>query len=106
MKKRDSNIELLRIISMLAIVCFHCIQHAGSNNFTLLSDGGISLNWFFSVAIGIWGSIATLVFVAITSFFFSASNEPKIHISKIFSTTILCWISGIICVGGGIDSRV
>lgn len=98
---RNSNFEIMRIICMIMIIGFHCMQHSAENDFSLIRDSEISFNLFFSIFIGIWGSVATLAFVALTSYFMVDSNK-KIHFDKIVKIVFQCWGLGFIAVIGSL----
>lgn len=99
MKERRSNIELLRILSILLVLAHHFSIHGG---FKIL-EMSVSVNkvWFYLLQLG--GKIGVDVFVIISGYFLISST--KIKISKIlkfwlqlFSYSILIYL-GFIFVG-------
>lgn len=74
-KKRDSNLELFRIISMLGIVAAHYVNNSGLMD----ADGPISANPMSSSSIflllfGAWGKSGINCFVMITGYFMCKSS--------------------------------
>ena len=74
-QKRDSNIELFRIITMLLIVAHHYVVNSG----LMASDGPIqadimSANSIFLLLFGAWGKIGINCFVMITGYFMCKSQ--------------------------------
>lgn len=71
MMKRNSNIELLRIISILFIVISHYSVHNGISNYDL----PLGFNRFL-LEISVLGNIGTIIFVIITGFFSINQEKP------------------------------
>lgn len=74
-KKRDSNLELLRIITMLLIVAHHYVVNSG----LMAADGVIyssPLSWrsLFLLLMGAWGKTGINCFMMITGYFMCKSN--------------------------------
>lgn len=74
-KERDSNLELYRIIAMLAIIAHHYVV----NSNLLLENGPIYSdinNWrsLFLLVVGGWGKIGINCFVLITGYFMCKSR--------------------------------
>ena len=63
-KTRNSNIELLRIISMLLIVAFHCAGQIGYKQYD-----NTSFVYITSVLLGSWGILGVDVFVIISAYY-------------------------------------
>ena len=63
-KSRNSNVELLRIISMLLIVSFHCVCHNG-----LRTYDNMPFIYISSVLLGSWGIFGVDVFVIISAYY-------------------------------------
>ena len=63
--KRNSNLELLRIIAMLFIICHHFAVH-GMKDFNLLASNP---NTYIIYLLGILGKIGVVVFILISSYF-------------------------------------
>lgn len=96
--KRDINIELLRIISMLLIVAQHCISHADSNSGLLLRPDSVSVNHLFSVLVGTWGRLSVEIFVFISAYYMLRMSNG-FHSKKILKLGIQVWISCIVIAG-------
>ena len=70
-KERNSNIELYRIIVMLAIVAHHSVVNSGLLD--VLSTSPLSNNSLFSYLFGVWGKTGINCFVLITGYFMCKS---------------------------------
>ena len=101
--KRDSNIELLRIVSILLVLCSHCISHSNENSGLLLNpDYNITLNHIFCVLIGTWGRLAVEIFVFISAYYmvdkeggFRSKKVVKIGLQTWFyCIVIMCFVYG------------
>ncbi len=71
-KKRDSNLELFRIVTMLLIVAHHYVVNSGLRNELYLHPFGIKELSFFVV--GAWGKVGINCFVLITGYFMCTSK--------------------------------
>ncbi len=71
-KKRDSNLELFRIITMIMIVAHHYVVNSGLMNEIMQSN--ISLKNVYLLLFGAWGKIGINCFVFITGYFMCKSN--------------------------------
>ena len=74
-KRRSSNLELFRIITMLLIVAHHYVVNSGLT----ATDGPIFsnlLSWksIFLLLFGAWGKTGINYFVLITGYFMCKSN--------------------------------
>ena len=76
-KSRNSNIELLRIISMIFIIISHYTVH---NNYNLFGMP-IGFNRYI-LEVAILGNIGVWIYILITGYFMCESN--KVKISKLF----------------------
>ena len=76
-QKRESNFELLRIISMLSIVVYHFFIHTG---FPVIEDK-VTINQLYLQFIAMGGKIGVLIFILISGYFLI--NSSNIKISKI-----------------------
>lgn len=74
-KSRNSNVELLRIISMLLIVSFHCVCHNG-----LRTYDNMPFIYISSVLLGSWGIFGVDVFVIISAYYLV---EQRFRITKV-----------------------
>lgn len=75
MLKRDSRIEVIRIISMILIVLFHLTIYSPIN---LMYDS-LSINLVFHILFGIYGKVGVILFVMISSWF--TVSEKKVDIN-------------------------
>lgn len=73
-KSRNSNIEILRIISIIMIIISHYTVHNGVQNYTL----PIGFNRFF-LEVSTLGNIGTIIFVLITGFYLYKSENIKLN---------------------------
>lgn len=74
-KKRDSNIELLRIIAMLMIIAHHFAVHGGF----FFQNRQITGNMLFLQWLSIGGKIGVNLFVLISGYFLAAASEIRIQ---------------------------
>lgn len=102
-KKRDSNLELFRIITMILIVAHHYVVNSG-----LTADGGpiysnlLSKHSIFLLLLGAWGKIGINCFVLITGYFMCKLNITAKKFAKLFCEIMfynlvinaVFWISG------------
>ena len=84
--KRDSSIELLRIITMLVIVAHHYVVNSGIKE-ALFISGSMSLNHIFLLIFGWGGKTGINCFVLITGYFMCKS---EITLKKFLK--LLLWI--------------
>lgn len=86
MKKRNSNIEILRIFSMLMIVAGHFIEQSG------LTINETSINNFLLVLIGSGSRIAVNIFLLIGIWFMIDSDFKSFKVFKLYGQVIFyCW---------------
>lgn len=81
-KKRDSNIELFRIITMIMIVAHHYVVNSGLVE--LMYKEPYITNSIFLFIIGAWGKIGINCFVFITGYFMCKSNITAKKFAKLF----------------------
>lgn len=103
-KYRNSNIEILRIISILFIVISHYTVHNGISNASL--DFGINR---YLLEIMTLGNIGTVLFVLITGYYMV--NSKKIKLSKLINLWLQIWmysfvIYTILCFTGQTDFSI
>ena len=79
--KRQSNLELLRILAMFLIVAHHFAVHGGGN---LINT--FDFNHFWTQALSIGGKVGVNLFVLITGYF-CIKSVPK------FSSIFILWVS-------------
>lgn len=77
-KERDSNFELLRIVSMIMIIFHHFAVHSGFE----FSTTSITLNRLWVEFIQMGGKIGVNIFILISGYFLI--NSKNVKISKIF----------------------
>lgn len=97
-KKRDSNIELLRIICMLLIITHHCVLHGGAVNMEFCA------NKWFSVFLLPGGKICFDTFLAISMWFlvdqsFKAERFAKIWLETLFYSVLFAYVAYLFGVG-------
>lgn len=91
--KRSSNIELLRIISMLMIVASHATQHAGLGDWQIISNP-ININLIATYILGSYGQLGVIIFIIISSWFLC--DKDGIHVKKavhLYLQTMLCSVA-------------
>lgn len=86
MKERASNIELLRIVSMMMIMVLHFVVHAIN-----LDSTSSTMEWAF-------GNVNKVLTISATSIFVLISGYWGIHFSfrKLLSLYLQCFIWGLI----------
>lgn len=94
--KRDSNIELLRIVAMLFIIAFHCVQHTGGSAFELMKSP-FSMNLCITVLLGSFGNVSVALFVIISSWFLA--DREGIHSKKLVILTFQAWFLSMAVTG-------
>ena len=82
--KRNSNIELLRIIMILLIIAHHYVVNSGLTN--LYDYNHISMRMAFFQLFGMWGKTVINVFTLITGYFMIKSNISIRKILKLYIT--------------------
>lgn len=71
--QRDSNLELYRIIVMLAIVAHHYVVNSGLMA-EINTSGPMAFNSLFLLLYGCWGKVGINCFALITGYFMCQSN--------------------------------
>lgn len=79
-KKRDSNIELLRIIAILLIIMYHYSVHGGYENFSYSTLTGGQI---FIQIMGLFGRASCSIFALISGYYL-ITKKDKNHYKKIF----------------------
>lgn len=74
--KRNSSLELLRIICMILIIAHHYSVHGG---FSPLSLENLSMERMFIRIIGMFGRVSTSVFILISGYFLVTSDTKKYY---------------------------
>lgn len=89
--ERDSNIELLRIVSILLVLLSHCISHSDANSGLLLNpENSITFNHIFAVLAGTWGRLAVEVFIFISAYYM-VDKEGGFRSKKIVKIGVQAW---------------
>lgn len=81
--QRESNLELYRIIVMLAIVAHHYVVNSGLMA-EINNSNPLSFNSLFLLLFGCWGKIGINYFVLITGYFMCKSNITLKKFLKLF----------------------
>lgn len=94
-KERDTNIELLRCLAMIAIIGCHMIAHSG------IEYSSFSINSAFASVLTIGGTIGDNLFVLITGYFyqkngFSIKKIALLIIEVSFYSTVLYIVSCLV----------
>lgn len=80
--ERNSNLELLRIITMLLIIAHHMVVNSGVTE--LFDYSSISANMLFLQLWGMWGKTAINIFVIISGYFMCTSTLTVKRFGKIY----------------------
>lgn len=91
-KKRESNIELLRIISMLMIIASHYAHHGGFK----LDNADLSVNVLFLQGLEFCGKIGVNLFVLISGYFLVNSS---FKFSKLRALIFQVWTYSVLIFG-------
>ncbi len=97
--KRNSNYELLRILSMLLIVAWHYSTQFSENGTGIL-DQGMSFYHLFAIVFGSWGQVGVDLFIIISVYFLRQSNRFRCAkaIDLVFETIAYGIIWALVCV--------
>lgn len=99
MRKRESGIDLIKIIMMLWIVMFHMANHSMVD----LISSPLSASWIFEAFCKIGGGVADCTFVLITGLLY---YNKKIKIVRIMQLWCEVWFYsvtiGVVCIVTGI----
>lgn len=100
---RNSNIELLRIVAMLAIIAHHYV--VGSTVMELFDPLHPTANQIFFQLWGMWGKTAINVFVLITGYFMCESRlTAKRYCKILFEIVFYSWIMWFLLSVFGYDT--
>lgn len=102
-KTRETNIEILRIISILLIICFHYVYKSNYHYSEL------NLNTILVKSIWFLGELGVNVFILITGYYLSKSKASirkvvLLILEVMFYNILLCFIGNIINVNTFIGS--
>lgn len=89
-KKRNSNLELMRILCMLMIVFHHC----GGHGFESI-ERVYSFNKYFTEAVSLLGTAGVMGFVLISGYFVSASGTDLKRLMKLWGQI---WFYSVLCL--------
>ena len=102
-KKRDSNLELYRIIVMLLIVAHHYVVNSGL--IPILDNHWESERTLFYYLFGLWGKVGINCFVLITGYYMCTSSISLRKFMKLFFEIefyhVICYL--IFVVTGYVD---
>lgn len=82
-KQRNSNLELLRILSMLVIVAHHLVVNSGVRDLFAI-DNGLTVNALYLQLFGMWGKTAINTFIMISGYFMCKSKMTAKRFSKVY----------------------
>lgn len=99
-KERNSNLELYRIIVMLAIVAHHFVVNSGL--LEILSISPLSGKSIFSYCFGVWGKTGINCFVLITGYFMCKSEiTPRKFLKLLFEIYFYSIVINLIFIVSG-----
>ena len=75
-KKRNSNLELLRVLAILSVMALHAFRHAAQGT---VFDADLSLNYILAILTSSWGCGGVDVFLIISAYFLLGSNRVKLE---------------------------
>lgn len=106
--KRNSNLELLRIILMLSVVMHHCIFASGIEQYYDLDNNAV--NTVLMQFAGAWGKTAINAYVLITGYFMCKSSLTwkkvlKLFLEIKFYEIIIYIIFCLLGIGGGVTLK-
>ena len=87
-EKRQSNLELLRIISIIMIIMHHYALYSGFTWKNEITANALIINFFL-----MFGKLGALVFVIISGYFY---DKTKFKIKKLITLLVQVWIISII----------
>lgn len=82
--KRESNLELFRIITMFLIVAHHYVVNSGLSN--LIYENPMASNSLFLLLFGAWGKTGINCFLLISGYFMCKSQITVKKFMKLFLT--------------------
>lgn len=88
MQKRNTNIELMRMICMFLIIMHHAILYSD-----VLSNSGVSLNKYIAAILYIGGKYGTNVFFSITAYFLI---DKTFHLKRVLSVWKTTFFYGVV----------
>ncbi len=87
-KKRDSNLELYRIITMLLIIAHHYVGNSGLLSEQAVYSAPLSFRSVFLLLFGAWGKTGINCFVLITGYFMCQSRITARKFVKLLGEVI------------------
>ncbi len=93
-KERSSNLEILRIISMLMIVMHHYALYSG-----FVWENGVTVNRIIVNFFQMFGKLGAITFIIISGYFY---DKTKFKLKKFIMLLIQVWTFSIIGLGIGI----
>lgn len=103
-KVRDSNIELLRIVSMLMIVILHFLMHGRILKWSAFGSKEYAIYWMIEAFV----FVCVNVFVIISGYFLCLSKFKVSRLTKVWFQVLFYSIICTICcmaIGGGIYKK-
>lgn len=82
-KERESNLELLRIIAMLAIIAHHYVVNSSITEL-FVYDGNATSQQYFLEVWGMWGKTGINVFILISGYFMCKMELTAKRYAKLF----------------------
>ena len=104
-KERDIGLDLLRIISMIMVVCLHCCNHGGLVEGTLVPG---TVNWVLGNTVFALVFVSVNCFVLLSGYFqctsrFKPSRFASTWLQAFFYSVLFCLVINIICPGESIS---
>ena len=96
MRRRASNVELLRIIAMILIVCAHAVGHSNFGEGLFIVETSYKMNTVFINAIGNagWGRLGAEIFIVISIWFLL--ERDVIKYDKLVLLAVRTWFLSMI----------
>ena len=87
-KKRNLNIEVLRVVSMFMVIVLHALGHGGVLDYYQLGDSGYFIFWLIEA----FCMVAVNCFVLITGYFGWKSNFKLSRVVKFYTEIFLFYV--------------
>ena len=104
---RDSNLELYRIIIMIAMVAHHYVGNSGL--VSVIQEEALSFKGCFSLIIGMWGKVGINCFVLITGYYMCKSRITLRKVLKLVLEVafyiIIVWLAFFLCGYGDVGVK-
>lgn len=96
-KMRESNIELLRIVTMYIILAHHYVVHGVMRDYSVWAGGGSAVNKIFSAFLIPGGQVGVAVFFMISGYFLIQKTE--VNFSGLLKIILECVFYGWLTLG-------